>query len=304
MEVRHAPGWQLAAPHRMAGVVIRALAWLGPNEVENGLDAVLPRLTPEDLDELAAARAVMPSPPVPQSVLREAASSPRMRRHVRSGTANASVARSPPAKWREVKSSMDDHATTPARPEGSGFKDPTRLTNWTRGCLYAFLANTPLGLWMYRTDTAVFADEPVTASAWGWGVFYLIFLITAILVCFWTYRANCNVRALGATGLRFSPGEAVGWHFVPIAWFWMPFLVMREIWRASANPSEWRGQPGSAVLGWWWALWLGFNWPIILVPEPVLYLVGGLLVVPLVLVFIAIIDRVYRMQMEHYAKQG
>ena len=60
MELRNAPRWQLVAPHRMAGVVIRALAWLGPNEVENGLDAVLPRLTPEDLDELAAARAVMP----------------------------------------------------------------------------------------------------------------------------------------------------------------------------------------------------------------------------------------------------
>ena len=60
VELRHAPRWQLVAPHRMAGVVIRALAWLGPNEVENGLDAVLPRLTPEDLDELAAARAVMP----------------------------------------------------------------------------------------------------------------------------------------------------------------------------------------------------------------------------------------------------
>ena len=60
VELRHAPRWQLAAPHRMAGVVIRALAWLGPNEVENSLDAVLPTLTPEDLDELAAARAVMP----------------------------------------------------------------------------------------------------------------------------------------------------------------------------------------------------------------------------------------------------
>ena len=30
VELRHAPRWQLAAPHRMAGVVIRALAWLGP----------------------------------------------------------------------------------------------------------------------------------------------------------------------------------------------------------------------------------------------------------------------------------
>jgi hypothetical protein len=41
-------------------VVIRALAWLGPEEVEDGLDAVLPRLSGEDLEEFAAARAVMP----------------------------------------------------------------------------------------------------------------------------------------------------------------------------------------------------------------------------------------------------
>ena len=56
----HAPRWQLVAGHRMAGVVIRALAWLGPREVEEGLDAVLPTLGREDLDELSTARAVMP----------------------------------------------------------------------------------------------------------------------------------------------------------------------------------------------------------------------------------------------------
>ena len=60
MELRHAPRRQLAAPHSMAEVVIRALARLGPHEVEESLDSVLPRLTREDLDELAAARAVMP----------------------------------------------------------------------------------------------------------------------------------------------------------------------------------------------------------------------------------------------------
>lgn len=61
VELRDAPAWQLTAPHRMAGVVIRALAWLGPNEVEKSLDAVLPQLTAEDLNELAAAQAVMPA---------------------------------------------------------------------------------------------------------------------------------------------------------------------------------------------------------------------------------------------------
>ena len=60
VELRHAPRWQLAAPHRKAGDVIRALAWIGPEEVEDGLDAVLPTLSESDRDELSAARAVMP----------------------------------------------------------------------------------------------------------------------------------------------------------------------------------------------------------------------------------------------------
>ena len=61
VELRHAPRWQLAAPHRKAGDVIRALAWLGPREVEDGLEVVLSGLSPGELDELAAARAVMPN---------------------------------------------------------------------------------------------------------------------------------------------------------------------------------------------------------------------------------------------------
>ena len=61
VELRHAPRWQLAAPHRKAGDVLRALAWLGPGEVEEGLDAVLPGLSAQDLGELSAARATMPA---------------------------------------------------------------------------------------------------------------------------------------------------------------------------------------------------------------------------------------------------
>ncbi len=61
VELRHAPRWQLAAPRRPAGEVVRALAWLGPKEVEEGLAAVRSKLSADDLDELAASRAVMPA---------------------------------------------------------------------------------------------------------------------------------------------------------------------------------------------------------------------------------------------------
>ncbi len=60
VELRHAPRWQLAAPYSKAGQAIRALAWLGPAEVEESLEAVLPTLTEAERDELASARAVMP----------------------------------------------------------------------------------------------------------------------------------------------------------------------------------------------------------------------------------------------------
>ena len=53
--------WQLTAPHRLAGEAVRALAWLGPEEVEAGLEAIRPKLSAEDMRELAASRAVMPA---------------------------------------------------------------------------------------------------------------------------------------------------------------------------------------------------------------------------------------------------
>ena len=61
VELRHAPRWQLAVPHRPAGEAVRALAWLGPEAVEDNLRALECKLSAEDMKELAASRAVMPA---------------------------------------------------------------------------------------------------------------------------------------------------------------------------------------------------------------------------------------------------
>ena len=61
VHLRHAPQWQLVAPHRPAGDAIRALAWLGPQEVEENLGEIEDKLSPVDLDELAALRPLMPA---------------------------------------------------------------------------------------------------------------------------------------------------------------------------------------------------------------------------------------------------
>ena len=60
VELRYALPWQLAAQHRKTGEVIRALAWLGSEEVEDGFEGVLPTLSEAKWGELAAARTLMP----------------------------------------------------------------------------------------------------------------------------------------------------------------------------------------------------------------------------------------------------
>ena len=61
VELRHAPRWQLVAPHRPAGDAVRALAWLGSEEVAENLETLERKLSPEDIEDLAATRAVMPA---------------------------------------------------------------------------------------------------------------------------------------------------------------------------------------------------------------------------------------------------
>jgi hypothetical protein len=82
------------------------------------------------------------------------------------------------------------------------------------------------------------------------------FLVSAIIVLFWLYRAHANMREAAVVGLRFTPGWSVGWYFVPLANLVMPFLAMKELWQGShgqeVNPSA--SAPG--ILWFWWIAWL------------------------------------------------
>ena len=74
----------------------------------------------------------------------------------------------------------------------------------------------------------------------------------------WVHRTYRNLPALGATDLRFSPGWAVGYYFIPVLQFFRPFQVMRETWRASDRAhdggAEWQRRPAAPIIGWWWGL--------------------------------------------------
>ncbi len=82
-----------------------------------------------------------------------------------------------------------------------------------------------------------------------------IYFPSAAIVCLvvWVFRANKNATALSSQPLDHSPGWAVGWFFVPFASLWKPYEVMREIYKASRTPHDWRKAQGAAIIGWWWA---------------------------------------------------
>ena len=97
--------------------------------------------------------------------------------------------------------------------------------------------------WLLYADAAVCAAA--AALSLGLGADELIYgdlarplalvqLATAlgslIALLIWLYRANANARALGATDLMGSPGLAVAWFFIPIAFLFMPFMTVRDTW--------------------------------------------------------------------------
>ena len=78
----------------------------------------------------------------------------------------------------------------------------------------------------------------------------------------WIHRAHRNLPSLGNTSLKYSPGWAVGWFFVPILSLWKPYQVTTEIWKASDPTTDindstaWQKSPASSIVSSWWFLFL------------------------------------------------
>ncbi len=78
-----------------------------------------------------------------------------------------------------------------------------------------------------------------------------------ILLLVWVYRANRNAHKLGANGMSYTPAWSVAWFFIPVASVFMPYRVLRELWKASSAGAgaHWQRAPVPSILGAWWAVW-------------------------------------------------
>ena len=91
---------------------------------------------------------------------------------------------------------------------------------------------------------------------------FIVVLLTAVSFLAWIYRAHKNLRALGATDLKYSPGWAIGGFFIPFLNIVRPFQVVSEIWRASTGETRWSGggawiySETPVFIAVWWGSWL------------------------------------------------
>jgi hypothetical protein len=87
-----------------------------------------------------------------------------------------------------------------------------------------------------------------------WLVNVLANWIGVALFLVWFHRAATSTRTLGRTGLSISPGWCVGWFFVPLANFYMPYKAMSEL-AAALDPRDTGKAPGIVLV--WWVLFVG-----------------------------------------------
>src|SRR5262245_42808360 len=151
--------------------------------------------------------------------------------------------------------------SAPASPATTGFRDPTALTRWLKTFLYINSAMAGLAvvsrllelkllndMQAGRTLAPGAADSNDLRQQIIAGGRFISFIVTVVIFAIWIHRANYNARQLGATGMRFSPGWAVGWYFIPIAILWKLYLAIGEVWQTSAMPGSWQQEPGETVV--------------------------------------------------------
>lgn len=171
-----------------------------------------------------------------------------------------------------------------------------------------------VALWIYMVLTALVALLRLADPSPG-GAADLASLpaLLALFACFvlvgrWIYRTNFNAHLFGRE-MTISPGWSIGWFFVPFANLVQPYVGVKETWQASHHAGGLPEEADTALLPWWWGLWLLTNILSNFVayfggrideamPASIIYLdvVIAALNIPLCLILIRLMRRLSRVQ--------
>ncbi|QYJ90687.1 DUF4328 domain-containing protein [Shewanella halotolerans] len=156
------------------------------------------------------------------------------------------------------------------------FKDARLLTQWVRYLLYAqvfvallaissnymeyqLLMDYQSGAYSSEEQAIADGDENDRRQLGVAGLYFVVFIVSGIMILKWIYRANFNARQLGATDMNFTPGWSIGYFFIPIFCIWKPYQAMNEIWQASHDPENWSLSGFNSSISLWWLLWIVSN---------------------------------------------
>jgi len=105
-------------------------------------------------------------------------------------------------------------------------------------------------------------------------------LATGVLTIIWMFRIASNVRAFGRA-TTWSPLFAIfGWFLPPLVLYVIPFLVLRELWKASDptgadGSDDWKRSPDNPVL-WGWLVLFGLLPAVLFAIQIGSFAAGGL----------------------------
>ena len=84
----------------------------------------------------------------------------------------------------------------------------------------------------------------------------VLWVVTAVAFVGWVGRAQGNLAALGATGVRRSARQAMAAFLVPGLNVVRPLAVLRELWNGSGPTASAARRGAPARVRWWWGLLL------------------------------------------------
>lgn len=155
----------------------------------------------------------------------------------------------------------------------NGFKDPTFLTRLLYAILVLSFVATLVG-WFFdfegyqlliTLENSPYAIDEQMSEAFENNEAKVvlmslaqmgIFIFELILTLSWIYRANKNIRALGALNMEITPGWSVGWFFIPFANLWKPYQAVKEIFVNSKKLAMSQVNKTGHFLPIWWGSYL------------------------------------------------
>ncbi|HST18680.1 MAG TPA: DUF4328 domain-containing protein [Gaiellaceae bacterium] len=151
---------------------------------------------------------------------------------------------------------------------GPGYQSPAGRSRKARWFIGLSVALNMLSILLLGLQRALLEQGPISASALRTSVDrvngaadieLVLFVVALVLFLRWVHLSYRNLIALGTRDLRFTPGWAVGYWFVPVLNIWRPAEVLGDLWRATdprADDNSWRSLRSTPLIGWWWAIGL------------------------------------------------